>query len=171
MWFCYENQCPTKSQNLSTCASAGKSLFRNHFTFTKKKCEVTLVLSNYCGIDILLLLGNYGLIPIDPLESNKTLIHSIRSSRSIRNSVEEHCLIYYYYFTVDQQLQLDQQLSVLVRSDDQTENPIEIDRLTAADTTENRWYRRNVTFNSTTNSYAVRYFQYIRKDKNNLSMF
>lgn len=103
-------------------------------------------------------LGNYGLIPIDPLESNKTLIHSVRSSRSISRTIGDHCLSYYYYFTVDEQLQLDQQLSVLVRFDDQTENPIGIDRLTAADMTENRWYRRNVTFNSSTDSYDVRYF-------------
>ncbi|CAF1547885.1 unnamed protein product, partial [Rotaria sordida] len=124
IWFCYKNQCPTKSQKLANCKS-----------------------------------GNYGLISIEPWESSKTIFKSINKGMMIRNSVGEQCLLYYYYFTVYDKLDWGQHISVLIKSDNATDNEIEIDRLSAVDMIENRWQSRTKTFNSapTNNSLIFRF--------------
>ncbi|CAF1140238.1 unnamed protein product [Rotaria sordida] len=124
IWFCYKNQCPTKSQKLANCKS-----------------------------------GNYGLISIEPWESRKTIFKSINKGMMIRNSVGEQCLLYYYYFTVYDKLDWGQHISVIIKSDNATDNEIEIDRLSAVDMIENRWQSRTKTFNSapTNNSLIFRF--------------
>ncbi|CAF4116572.1 unnamed protein product [Rotaria magnacalcarata] len=71
--------------------------------------------------------------------------------------VEEECLQYFYYFTVYEELFLGQQVSVLIKSDNEseTEDEIEIDRLSDLDMIENRWHSRRVTFNSTLFNYKL----------------
>jgi hypothetical protein len=109
---------------------------------------------------LVFLLGNYGLISIAPWESNKTITKSISREIVMRDSVGEQCLLYYYYFTVYNQVDWGQQISVFVQADNQIENEFEIDRLTVADMTENRWYPRNVPFNATFANYTVRFFEH-----------
>jgi hypothetical protein len=61
----------------------------------------------------------------------------------IRDSAEEQCLLYYYYFTVYDELDWGQQISISIRSD----NEVEIDPLSVAEMVDNRWHGINVTFN------------------------
>ncbi|CAF5046088.1 unnamed protein product [Rotaria sp. Silwood1] len=65
----------------------------------------------------------------------------------IKNSDGERCLQFYYYFTVYDQLDWGQEISVLIKFDNETDDETEIDRVSVVDITENRWYSRNVTFN------------------------
>ena len=103
-------------------------------------------------------LGNYGLISIEPWESDKTIIKPVSQEMITRNLVGEQCLRYYYYFTVYDKLDWGQHILVLIKSDKETNNKIEIDRLSAVDMIENRWYSRNKTFNSASNNYTVIFF-------------
>ena len=93
------------------------------------------------------------MISIDSWESNKTISSSISQNVLLRDSIGEQCLVYYYYFTVYDEVDWGQQLSVSIRSD----NEIEIDRLSVVDMIDNRWHHRNITFNSTSNNYTVRF--------------
>ncbi|CAF4274794.1 unnamed protein product, partial [Rotaria sordida] len=99
--------------------------------------------------------GNYGLISIKPWESSKTINESINEEMMIRNAVGQRCLRYYYYFTVYDKLDWGQQISVLIKFDNETNNETQIDRLSAVDMIENRWYSRNITFNSIFANYSV----------------
>ncbi|CAF5010631.1 unnamed protein product, partial [Rotaria sp. Silwood1] len=129
MWFCYKNQCPTKSQELANCTS-----------------------------------GNYGLITIDAWESNKTIVQSINEGMLIKNSDGERCLLYSYYFTVYDQLDWGQQISVLIKFDNETDDESEIDRVSVVDMVENRWYSRNVTFNVTFTNYTLMFHFEVTND-------
>ena len=102
--------------------------------------------------------GNYGYISIDPWEStNKTISTSISQSAMMRDGSGEHCLRYHYYFTVYDEVNWGQQLSVSIRSENETENEMEVDRVTVGDMRENRWYQRNVTFSAGSSmNYSVR---------------
>ncbi|CAF1198469.1 unnamed protein product [Adineta steineri] len=101
-------------------------------------------------------LGNYGLISLEPWETNKTISSVINENVIIRDFVEgEQCLSYYYYITLDDGIDYGQQLSVSIRSDNTSDSEIEVDRLSIVDMTENRWNQRNVTFNSTSTSYTL----------------
>ncbi|CAF3413414.1 unnamed protein product, partial [Rotaria socialis] len=105
-------------------------------------------------------LGYYGLVSINAWESSKTINQLISQDAMMRDSVEEQCLQYYYYFTVYEKLVFGQQVSVLIKSDNETEDEIEIDRLSDIDMIENRWHSRKVTFNSTsTNSTLIFRFE------------
>ncbi len=97
------------------------------------------------------------MISIDSWESNKTISRSIFPSIKIRDSAEEQCLLYYYYFTVYNEADWGQQISVSIRSDYETDKEIVIDRLSVAEMIDNRWLERNVTFNSTSTNYTVRF--------------
>ncbi|CAF4983894.1 unnamed protein product [Rotaria sp. Silwood1] len=96
-------------------------------------------------------LGNYGLITIDAWESDKTIVESINEGMMIQKSVEERCLLYWYYITVYDQLDWGQRISVLIKSDNETE----IDQVSAVDMVENRWYSRNITFNAIFANYTL----------------
>ncbi|CAF4798115.1 unnamed protein product [Rotaria socialis] len=100
-------------------------------------------------------LGYYGLVSINAWESSKTINQLISQDAMMRDSVEEQCLQYYYYFTVYEKLVLGQQVSVLIKSDNKAEDEIEIDRLSDIDMIENRWHSRNVTFNSASTNYTL----------------
>ncbi|CAF5134984.1 unnamed protein product [Rotaria sp. Silwood1] len=69
----------------------------------------------------------------------------------IQKSVEERCLLYWYYITVYDQLDWGQRISVLIKSDNETE----IDQVSAVDMVENRWYSRNITFNAIFANYTL----------------
>ncbi|CAF4964905.1 unnamed protein product, partial [Rotaria sp. Silwood1] len=96
-------------------------------------------------------LGNYGLITIGAWESDKTIVESINEGMMIQKSVEERCLLYWYYITVYDQLDWGQRISVLIKSDNETE----IDQVSAVDMVENRWYSRNITFNAIFANYTL----------------
>jgi hypothetical protein len=114
--------------------------------------------SLHCTYSYVFVLGNYGLISIESWESNKTISSSISPSIMIRDSAEEHCLRYYYYFTVYDELDWGQQISVSIRSDNETDKETVIDQHSVAEMIDNRWQRgRNVTFNSTSTNYTVRF--------------
>ncbi|CAF1510894.1 unnamed protein product, partial [Rotaria sordida] len=98
---------------------------------------------------------NYGLISIEPWESSKTIVESINEEMMIRSSVGHRCLRYYYYFTVYDKLDWGQQISVLIKFDNEINNKIEIDRLSAVDMIENRWHSRNVTFHPIFANYTL----------------
>ncbi|CAF4624422.1 unnamed protein product, partial [Rotaria socialis] len=100
-------------------------------------------------------LGYYGLVSINAWESSKTINQLISQDVMMRDSVEEQCLQYYYYFTVYEKLVFGQQVSVLIKSDNKAEDEIEVDRLSDIDMIENRWHSRNVTFNSTSTNYTL----------------
>ncbi|CAF4086809.1 unnamed protein product [Rotaria magnacalcarata] len=102
-------------------------------------------------------LGYYGFVSINAWESSKTINQSISQDMMMRDLVEEECLQYFYYFTVYEELFLGQQVSVLIKSDNETEteDEIEIDRLSDLDMIENRWHSRRVTFNSTLFNYKL----------------
>ncbi|CAF3775740.1 unnamed protein product [Rotaria sp. Silwood1] len=123
IWFCYKNQCPTKSQKLANCTS-----------------------------------GNYGLITMDAWTPNKTITQSINRKMMTHNTVTEHCLQYYYYFTVYDQLDWGQHISVFIKTDAETGKKFEIDRLSVADMIENRWHFRNKTFNATFSTYTLIFY-------------
>ncbi|CAF4292378.1 unnamed protein product, partial [Rotaria sordida] len=72
-----------------------------------------------------------------------------------RNLVGEQCLRYYYYFTVYDKLDWGQHILVLIKSDNKTNNEIEINRLSTVDMIENGWHSRNITFNSTSANYSL----------------
>ncbi|CAF2949225.1 unnamed protein product [Rotaria sp. Silwood2] len=108
--------------------------------------------------------GNYGLISIDAWESNKTIAKSISQEMILRNSVGEQCLRYYYYFTVYDQLNWGQQISVLIKSDNEADDEIEIDRLLVVDIVKNRWHLRNITFNSTYANYTLMFHFEVTND-------
>ncbi|CAF0925639.1 unnamed protein product [Rotaria sordida] len=99
--------------------------------------------------------GNYGLISVKPWESSKTIVESINEEMMIRSSVGHRCLRYYYYFTVYDKLDWGQQISVLIKFDNEINNEIEIDRLSAVDMIENRWHSRNIAFNSIFANYIL----------------
>ncbi|CAF4052317.1 unnamed protein product [Rotaria sordida] len=99
--------------------------------------------------------GNYGLISIDAWESAKTIIKPVNQEMITRNLVGEQCLRYYYYFTVYDKLDWGQHISVLIKSNNETDNEIEIDRLSAVGMVENSWHSRNITFNSTSANYSL----------------
>ncbi|CAF3950016.1 unnamed protein product, partial [Rotaria sordida] len=99
--------------------------------------------------------GNYGLISIEPWESSKTIVESINEEMMIRSSVGQRCLRYYYYFTVYDKLDWGQHISVLIKFDNETNNEIQIDRLSAVDMIENRWHSRDITFNSILANYSL----------------
>ncbi|CAF4490507.1 unnamed protein product, partial [Rotaria sp. Silwood2] len=102
--------------------------------------------------------GNYGLISIEPWESNKTLIQSISQGVMRRNSVGEQCLRYYYYFTVYNQFNWGQRISVSIRPKNEITNEIEIDQLSIVDMVENRWHPRNITFTSAFSNYTLIFY-------------
>jgi hypothetical protein len=98
-------------------------------------------------------------VSIDAWESTKTINQSITQDSIMQDSVEGQCLQYYYYFTVYEKLFWGQQVSVLIKSENETEYEIEIDRLSDLDMIENRWHSRNITFNSTLVNYTVILFR------------
>ncbi|CAF1140199.1 unnamed protein product [Rotaria sordida] len=100
-------------------------------------------------------LGNYGLISIEAWESAKTIIKPVSQEMITRNLVGEQCLRYYYYFTVYDKLNWGQHISVLIKFDNETNNEIQIDRLSAVDMIENRWHSRDITFNSILANYSL----------------
>ncbi|CAF3903258.1 unnamed protein product [Rotaria sordida] len=99
--------------------------------------------------------GSYGLISIEPWESSKTIVESISEEMMIRSFVGQRCLGYYYYFTVYDKLDWGQQISVLIKFDNETNNEIEIDRLSVVNMIENSWHPRNITFNSIFANYSL----------------
>ncbi|CAF4182541.1 unnamed protein product, partial [Rotaria sordida] len=99
--------------------------------------------------------GSYGLISIDAWERNKTIVQSISQNMIIRDSIGEQCLRYYYYFTVYDNLDWGQKISVLIKYDNQNSNESEIDRVSVVDIVENRWYSRNITFSSIFINYTL----------------
>ncbi|CAF3905024.1 unnamed protein product, partial [Rotaria sp. Silwood1] len=107
---------------------------------------------------------NYGLITIDAWESNKTIVQSINEGMLIKNSDGERCLLYSYYFTVYDQLDWGQQISVLIKFDNETDDESEIDRVSVVDMVENRWYSRNVTFNVTFTNYTLMFHFEVTND-------
>ncbi len=119
--------------------------------------ETSTISSLHCTYSYIIVLGNYGLITIESSESNKTISSSISSSIKIRDSAEKQCLLYYYYFTVYDELDWGQQISVSIRSENETDNETVIDRLSVAEMMDNRWHGRNVTLNSTSSNYTVRF--------------
>ncbi|CAF4415636.1 unnamed protein product, partial [Adineta steineri] len=93
-------------------------------------------------------LGNYGLISIEPWETNKAITSVINQNVITRDLVGgEQCLSYYYYITLDDGIDYGQQVLVSIRPDNTSDNVIEIDRLSITDMKENRWNQRNITFN------------------------
>ncbi|CAF1682495.1 unnamed protein product, partial [Rotaria magnacalcarata] len=98
-------------------------------------------------------IGDYGLVAIDASESSKTINQSIGLNVTMDDLVDEQCLRYYYYFTVYEEVSWGQQVSVLIKFENGTGN--EIDRLSDVDMIENRWYSRNITFNSTSTNYTL----------------
>lgn len=70
-------------------------------------------------------------------------------------ATEEQCLQYYYYLTVDEDFDWGQQILILVRSDNETDNETEIDRVSVVDMIDNRWNWRNITFTSPSSNYTV----------------
>ncbi len=111
----------------------------------------------HCTYSYVIVLGNYGLITIESWESNKTISTSISPTITSRDSAEEQCLLYYYYFTVYDELDWGQRISVSIRSENETDNETVIDRLSVAEMMDNRWHGRNVTLNSTSSNYTVRF--------------
>ncbi|CAF4465420.1 unnamed protein product [Rotaria sp. Silwood2] len=124
----------------------------------KNQCPTESQQSSNCK------LGNYGLISIDAWESNKTIVKSISQDEMIRNSVREQCLQYYYYFTVYDKFDWGQQISVLIKSENETDDENEIDRLSIVDILENRWHPRNITFNSTYANYTLMFHFEVTND-------
>ncbi|CAF4951197.1 unnamed protein product, partial [Rotaria sp. Silwood1] len=108
--------------------------------------------------------GNYGLITIDPSESNKTIVQSISQEVMGRNSDGEQCLRYYYYFTVYDQPDWGQHISVLIKSDNETDNETEIDRVSFVNMVENRWFSRNKTFNIAFTNYTLKFHFEVTND-------
>ena len=45
--------------------------------------------------------------------------------------------------------------------DNETDKNVEIDRLSVAEMKDNRWHQRNITFNSSTTNYTVRFLSYL----------
>ena len=101
--------------------------------------------------------GSYGLISLDPLDTSKTIVGSIKSNVMMRDAVGNQCLRFYYYFTVYDQLNWGQQIQVSIRPDNQTDDQISIGNLTIADMKDNKWNFQNITFNSTFADYTVRH--------------
>ncbi|UJR14260.1 hypothetical protein I4U23_001251 [Adineta vaga] len=112
--------------------------------------------------------GNYGLMFLDPSESNKNISTSISSSGMMRSLNGEHCVRYYYYLTVYDGMDWGQQISVWVKSDEMANDEMEIDRISVDEMTENRWYERNKTFTSPSTNYTLIYsFEVINSSSNN----
>jgi hypothetical protein len=101
----------------------------------------------------LFVLGDYGLISLNFGEANKTITDLVTGNIITRDLVGDQCLRYYYYYQTD----WGQQLSVSIRPDNQTDGEVEIDRLSFFEMTENRWHQRNITFNTTTTNYTVKF--------------
>lgn len=96
------------------------------------------------------------MISIEPSESNKTISQSITQEMNYGyRATEEQCLQYYYYLTVDEDFDWGQQILILVRSDNETDNETEIDRVSVVDMIDNRWNWRNITFTSPSSNYTV----------------
>ncbi|CAF4898499.1 unnamed protein product, partial [Rotaria sp. Silwood1] len=109
-------------------------------------------------------LGNYGLITIDAWESNKTIVQSINEGMMIQKSIGERCLRYWYYMTVYDQPGWGQRISVLIKSENETDDATEIDRVSVVDMVENRWYSRNVTFNAPFMNYTLMFHFEVTND-------
>ena len=106
--------------------------------------------------------GNYGLMFLDPSDSNKNITTSISDESLMRSlSGDEHCLRYEYFFTVYDDADWGQQLSVWIKSVDGGEELI--DRIRVDEMQENRWYERNKTFVAPSTNYTVRSFMLVWK--------
>lgn len=102
------------------------------------------------------ILGMYGLIRIEPSESNKTLVQPISQESIMRISRTEQCLRYYYYFTFYDEFNWGQRILISIKNENDTDdNTTEIDRVSINDIKGNGWNFRNITFESTSNNYSV----------------
>ena len=81
----------------------------------------------------------------------------------MRDVSGEQCLRYQYYFTVYDGQDWGQQIRVLITDANIPTNELVIDTLNIANMKENRWYGRNVSFNSRLINYTVRILLYCMK--------
>ncbi|CAF4343662.1 unnamed protein product, partial [Rotaria sordida] len=102
--------------------------------------------------------GLYGLVSLNSSDSSKTIIDSINYNRTLRDSVGEQCLRFYYYFTVYDEKDWEQEIRVSIRPDNDTDRGFLIGSLTILDMEENGWQFQTITFNSTFSRYTVRSF-------------
>jgi len=74
-------------------------------------------------------------------------------------------LHYYYYMTVyNNRSDRGQNIGIYI-TDNQTSNPVLIDRVSIQNMTTNGWQNGNVTFNSSADNYTVKFFfLYIQKN-------
>jgi hypothetical protein len=103
-------------------------------------------------------IGSYGLISLKPSETSKIIIDTLNSNALLRDSVGEQCLRFYYYFTVYDQQDWKQQIQILIRPNNETDDEFLIKDLTVAEMTNNKWEFQEVTFNSTFVLYTVKSF-------------
>ncbi|CAF1283131.1 unnamed protein product [Adineta steineri] len=110
--------------------------------------------------------GNYGLISIEPWETNKTISSVIHGNVIERDLAGEQCLSYYYYITLDDGIDYGQQISVSIRPDNISDSGVEIDRLSIVDMKENRWHSRKLIF-----SFEVRNSNPTENEANNKTIY
>ncbi|CAF1445091.1 unnamed protein product [Rotaria sordida] len=103
----------------------------------------------------------YGLISLNSSESSKTIIDSIDYNPTLRDSVGEQCLRFYYYFTIYDEENWGQQIQAWIRPNNQSDNAFLIGTLTIDDMEKNGWELQKITFNSTFSNYTARSFSFI----------
>ncbi|CAF4119078.1 unnamed protein product [Rotaria sordida] len=105
--------------------------------------------------------GLYGLVSLNSSESSKTIIDSINYNPTLRDSVGEQCLRFYYYFTIYDDENWGQQIQAWIRPNNQSDNAFLIGTLTIDDMEKNGWELQKITFNSTFSNYTARSFSFI----------
>ena len=99
--------------------------------------------------------GNYGLVSLSPAESNKTIVTAVSRPGTKDESAGEQCLRYYYYLSVYEEMDWDQEIVVSIKSHTGSDSAIEIDRIGISEMIDNRWHSRNRTFNTCFVNYTV----------------
>ncbi|CAF3664342.1 unnamed protein product [Rotaria sordida] len=108
--------------------------------------------------------GLYGLVSLNSSESSKTIIDSIDYNPTLRDSVGEQCLRFYYYFTIYDEEDWGQQIEVWIRPNNQSDNAVLIGNPTIFDMKENGWQFQNITFNSTFSRYTLAFSFIVGKE-------
>ena len=75
-----------------------------------------------------------------------------------RSGTKKGRLLYYYFFTVYNNTDWGQTMSISVQTDGSSTSETSIDKVTVANVDENKWYLRTVSFDLPTTDFTVSNF-------------
>ncbi|CAF3105987.1 unnamed protein product [Rotaria sp. Silwood2] len=103
----------------------------------------------------------YALVPFDSEATSKTVGMAARPTIRSGNQTREQCLLYYYYMTFDNDTS-DRQIQVVIDDDIPSLKRV-VDTVSRQNMINNGWQYREVTINSSTDSYKLSFTFNINK--------